>query len=217
MNLTLNNILINLGIKDYDYIFDNKYFDVCENEVVYGNITLSDELLDKYNCVKEIFSKEKSIDCKIEIENNVIDKLSLSLMNKTDIYHEAVNIFKKNHISNTFINNGNKIIVSNTDIKESINKINNSSLQRKYILEHLIVFSQLGKIIKNAVLVNQTLENKNREQYKFWNYYLIYLKINDKDFLLEFDVISKNNGENHYRLQRLEEIKKQILPSGCVK
>lgn len=55
--------------------------------------------------------------------------------------------------------------------------------------------------------MNQTIDNKNRN-----NNYLCKLKLNNDLFLFEFDVISKSNGENHYRVQRVE--KKQILSSG---
>ena len=88
----------------------------------------------------------------------------------------------------------------------SINKINNNSLQKRYLKEHLIIFSDLGNIIRNAILVNQTLENKDRSQNKLWSYYLIKLVIENVEFLFEFDVIYKENKENHYRIQRLEKI-----------
>ena len=42
-----------------------------------------------------------------------------------------------------------------------------------------------------------------------WSYYLIGLKINKKKYIFEFDVVSRDNNENHYRVQRLKEIKKQ--------
>ena len=141
--------------------------------------------------------------------------LAISKMTNTEIYHKAIEIFGNHHNTNTFINDGNKIIVSNSDIKESINKINNDSLQRKHLKEHLLIFSDLGDIIEKSNLVNQTLEKKNRENNKIWSYYLNGLNINDNsNYLFEFDVIFKENGKNHYRVQRFE--KKQILPSESV-
>ena len=47
MNLTLNNILINLGIKDYNYIFDNKYFDVLKIARITDNYNLLYKYVDK--------------------------------------------------------------------------------------------------------------------------------------------------------------------------
>lgn len=70
--------------------------------------------------------------------------------------------------------------------------------------EHLLVFSDLGDIIENATLVNQTKETKNRENINYWNYYFDGLEINNELYYLEFDVRSMENGENQYRVQRLE-------------
>lgn len=166
------------------------------------------KLLNKYRNVSEIFKNEKLnkykkylVTSKFKIENNFVYGLS-----NTEIYHFAVSIFNEYNKTNIFKNNNMNIIVSNTDIKESINKINNNYLQKKYLKEHLIIFSDLNNIIKRAVLVNQTLENKDRSFNKLWNYYLIWLIIDKSEFLFEFDVISKANGENHYRVQRLDKI-----------
>lgn len=161
-------------------------------------------------CLALLYIIFKSLDS-FFVSGNII---AISKITNTEIYHKAVEIFGNHHNTNTFINDGNKIIVSNSDIKESINKINNDSLQRKHLKEHLLIFSDLGDIIEKSNLVNQTLEKKNRENNKIWSYYLNGLNINDSNYLFEFDVISKDNGENHYRVQRLE--KKQILPSESV-
>ncbi len=182
-----------------------------------GNIPINENLLNKYSNVKDIFSNERNnYDGNVNVSNNIdeLNDIDISKMTNTEIYHKAVEIFGNHHNTNAFINDGNKIIVSNSDIKESINKINNNSLQRKYLKEHLLIFSDLGDIIEKSNLVNQTLENKNRENNKIWSYYLNGLNINGSNYLFEFDVISKENGENHYRVQRLE--KKQILPSESV-
>ena len=52
--------------------------------------------------------------------------------------------------------------------------------------------------------MNQTIDNKNRNNNYLWSYYLCKLKLNNDLFLFEFNVISKSNGENHYRVQRAE-------------
>lgn len=88
-------------------------------------------------------------------------------MTNTEIYHKAVEIFGNHHNTNTFINDGNKIIVSNYDIKGSINKINNNILQRKYLKEHLLIISDLGDIIEKSNLVNQTLEKRVEKIIKY--------------------------------------------------
>ena len=192
------------------------------NEIKYnkGNIPINKDLLNKYANVREIFDNESNnCDETICIISNIneLKNVDISKITKTEVYHMAVRIFNNYHSKNMLANSNNKIIVSNTDIKESINKINNNSLQKKYLKEHLLIFSNLENIIKKAKIINQTLENKNRKNNKIWSYYLNKININKKYFLFEFDVISKENGENHYRVQRLEPLeKKQTLPSESV-
>lgn len=192
------------------------------NEIKYnkGNIPINKDLLNKYANVREIFDNESNnCDETICIISNIneLKNVDISKITKTEVYHIAVRIFNNYHSKNMLANSNNKIIVSNTDIKESINKINNNSLQKKYLKEHLLIFSNLENIIKKAKIINQTLENKNRKNNKIWSYYLNKININKKYFLFEFDVISKENGENHYRVQRLEPLeKKQTLPSESV-
>lgn len=191
--------------------------DMPQIKQIKGNIPINQELLNKYANVKEIFANEKNnYDGNINVSDtiNELENVDIANMTNTEIYHKAVEIFNNHHNTNKFINDNNKIIVSNTDIKESINKINNNSLQKKYLKEHLLIFSDLGDIIEKSSLVNQTFENKNRGSNKIWSYYLNGLNVNNSKFLFEFDVISKENGENHYRVQRLEKIeKKQTSPS----
>ena len=127
-------------------------------------------------------------------------------MSQNELSNLAINIFEKYNSSNTFINDGNKIMVTRSGIKESINKILYNKNQKQYLKEHLQVFSDLGDIIESATLVSQTTEGKSRENNKIWNYYLNGLNINDNNYLFEFDVVSRQNGENHYRVQRLEKI-----------
>ena len=167
-----------------------------------GNIHINENLLNKYSNVKDIFSNERNnYDGNVNVKN-----VDFDLTNKTatDIYHIAADLFSNNHANNVFINDGNKIIVTNQDIKESINKIYNDRLQKKYLNEHLSAFTDLGDIISNARLVNQTPEGKGREKYNLWSYYYSGLKINNELYNFEFDVVSRNDGENHYRLQRIE-------------
>lgn len=116
----------------------------------------------------------------------------------------ANNIFNKYHNKNYFFNNCNRIMVSKSGINESMEKIYNNRIQRDYITEHLIIFSKLGEIIENAILINQIYERKNRKYTLYWNYYLANIYINKSCFIMEFEVRSMHDGENHYRLQRLE-------------
>ncbi len=167
-----------------------------------SNIPIQQYLLNKYENVKDIFKNEtNNFDNVVKIDNKIYD---ISNKSANEIYHIATDIFNNSHNTNEFVNDGNKILVTNSDIKESINKIYNDRLQSKYLQEHLNVFSDLGDIIENSRLVNQTLENKGRTKYNTWNYYYNGLQIGNSLFNLEFDVVSRADGENHYRLQRLE-------------
>lgn len=176
--------------------------DISQIRQVKGNIPINQDLLNKYATVREIFDNESiNYDGVVKVKNMDIDITNKSA---TEIYHMAVDIFKSNHNTNIFDNNGNKIKVTNQDIKESINKIYNDRLQNKYLKEHVKIFSDLGDIIEKSKLVNQTPESKGRIKYNTWNYYYNGLNINNELYNLEFDVVSRTDGENHYRLQRLE-------------
>lgn len=185
---------------------------ICKKELnIKGNIKLKKELLNKYSNLEEIFKKE-DMSNKNSIKLNLLD-IDIKNKKSNEIYHIATEIFNSYHNKKVFINNKNKIQVTNQDIKESINKIFNDRLQNIYLKEHLSIFSKLGVIIENAKLVNQTIENKNRSKYITWNYYFSNLKINDDLFLIEFDVVSRVDGENHYRVQRIEKSKYSVNSS----
>lgn len=208
-------------IEETTYFGSKKQTGITQIKQVKGNIPIKQELFNRYKNVNDIFINEKNnYDGNINVSNtiNELESVDIANMTKTEIYHKAVEIFNNHHTTYEFINDNNKIIVSNIDIKESINKINNNSLQSKYLMEHLLIFSDLGNIIEKSNLVNQTFEKKNRENNKIWSYYLNGLNVNNNNYLFEFDVISKENGENHYRVQRLERIeKKQMSSSESVK
>lgn len=77
-------------------------------------------------------------------------------------------------------------------------------MQRNYIKEHLIVFANLNLVIENAILVNQVLEHKSRSDIFYWNYYVTYISIANNLYVVEFEVRSMLDGQNQYRIQRLE-------------
>lgn len=164
------------------------------------NIKIQKKLLNKYKDISSVFLNEKSNNF-IKIKNQ---KIIFDKQKPTEIYHIAVDLFKKNHNTNSFKNEDNKIFVTNADIKESINKIYNDRMQNIYIKEHLLIFTKLGDIIESAKLINQTYENKNRNKYILWNYYFNGLIINNTIYNIEFDVVSRYDGENHYRIQRIK-------------
>ena len=137
---------------------------------------------------------------------------------QTTIYNKAKEEFKKIG-KNIFLNNGEGIYVSNSDIKESIAKIVRSDYQKQLLTEHLELFSKLDKIIENGKLVTSACETKNRWQNQKWDYYITPIKINCQKYIVEFDTLLRERNEKHFRIQRifkLQDIKKQTVPTGRV-
>ena len=178
-----------------------------------GNIPINKEVFNKYDNVKDMMNSEiNNYDGKLNVKDasqiSELNNIDLSKLDKTAVYHLATSIFDKYNSTNHFNNDGNKIIVSHADIKESIKNIYNDN-QIKYLKEHLQAFSDLGDIIESATLSSQGIENKKNVQSahqhnNIWSYYLNGLKINGDTYLFEFDVVSRDNGENHYRVQRIQ-------------
>lgn len=174
-----------------------------------SNIKAEDKYLSKYNNVSEILNNQSS-PINYEINEEYLKNGEISK-------EEAKDLARKSYFDNNkgaAYNNGKKILVSNADIAESINKIYRNPQQTKLIQEHLLVMKHLNEIIKKAEKVNQNIEQKKsvqktHERNVLWTYYLDGVKINNKDYKVVFDVVSRNDGENHYRLQRLEEINKE--------
>ncbi len=191
---------------------------VSQINQVKGNIPIKQELLNKYANVKEIFANEtNNFDGKVNVKSKIpeLNNIDISSLEPKEAKKIAYDIFLKYNSKSIFENDGNKITVSKTGVDESIEKIFSSANQRNLLSEHFKVFSDLGDIIEGATLVNQTKENKNRQNIKSWNYYFEGLTIDGETYDLEFDVRSLENGENQYRVQRLQKkIKKQTAHSG---
>lgn len=181
--------------------------DISQIKQTKGNIPINQELLNKYSTVREMFDNEAvNYDGKVNLNTSLqeLKYIDLSNIKVEDLKSLARDIFYKYNNKNKFNNNGNIIIVNNSGINESIEKIFNNRKQRNLLKEHLQVFSDLGDIIEHAKLVNQSTEIKNRKNINSWSYYFDGLNINDKIYKLVFDVRSMDNGENQYRVQRLE-------------
>lgn len=178
---------------------------IIEKSITKGNIAINNNLLNKYTTTDEIFKYEKNYEINIIInEVKLIKQININELSVKETKKIANEIFNKYHYDTVFINNKNKIIVSKNGINESVQKIYFNRKQKDLLLEHLLIFSGLGKIIEEAKLVNQAKERKNRKKYNSWNYYIDGLIINDKKYLLEFEVASLDSGENQYRIQRLK-------------
>ena len=171
------------------------------------NIPINEKLLNKYSNVREIFDRESNnFDGIVDVNKKIseLDDISINNMSVEELKKLACLIFEKHHPTNKFKNCGNIIVVYRSGIGESIEKIYYNKNQRKLLSEHLKIFSDLGDIIEHATLVNQVIENKKRQKYNSWNYYFDSLKIGKKIYYLEFEVVSMDSGENHYRIQRLQ-------------
>ena len=204
--------------KEYTYnLFD--FMKIMEEEVKYnrsseaiiksvkGNIPIDYSLFGKYKSVSEIFDKElhnNNYVINIIVNLPEIIDINLNKLKRDEASKLAYNIFKRYHKYNYFLNNGNNIIVSKSGIDESIQKIYGSKNQRKNLIEYFKVFSSLGIIIEHATLVNQIKECKDRKNIIFWNYYFTKIIIDEKIYILEFDVRSMDSGENQFRVCRIQ-------------
>lgn len=174
--------------------------------VTKGNIPIQRKLYGKYKTANEIFKYERiKHPYHISISSFSIKEINnIEELNITKIKEKAIEIFYKYNNADTFYNSGNEIIVNKSGIRESIEKIYMSQEQRILLKEHLLVFSILGTIIEHATLVSQATEIKTRADIKYWNYYFDSLKINNKLYNIKFEVRPMSNGQNQYRVQRIE-------------
>jgi len=170
-------------------------------ELVKGNISIVLELLNRYKSVNDIFEYEKNFLNVIWLRDNI--ELSYENISISDAKSIAISLFESNNFSNKILWNDFNIIVSRAGIRESIEKIFYNN-QRNYLMEHFIIIKNLDLVIRNMFLVNQGIENKNREKYNSWNYYISKVCVNGQLFTLEIEIVSMLNGENHYRVQRLK-------------
>ena len=80
----------------------------------------------------------------------------------------------------------------------------NNSNQKSLLKEHLLIFGKIGEIIENAELVSQNKSEDSLHNENSWHYFYDNPNINGNKYKLVFDVTSRNDGENHYRVQTLE-------------
>ena len=174
-----------------------------------GNIPIDLNLLNKYPGDREIFD---SIDInskeilKVPSDIEELHNININNLNITETQKLAKSIYNKYKGKSLYINDGNKILVSNKGIEESINKILKNREQIDFLKEHLLVLRNLGKIIEHGILITQNREIKSREKYCSWNYYYDILDIDNEIYTIVFAIASMNNGENHYRLHRIEKL-----------
>ena len=178
----------------------------------YQNINCA--IYDYVNTIKDDF--RTNINIQTNKSNVPVDYSTQSQMT---IFNKAKESFSKIG-KKVFKNNNIDIVVTNEDIKESVAKTVRNTEQKKLITEHIEVFSKLDKIIENGTKIASSTENKNRVKYKNWDYYATPVTIDGKNCIIEFDTVLRQDGEKHFRLERIysldEVIQKQVVPTGLL-
>ncbi len=176
-------------------------------KVTKDNIPIDLNLLNKYPGDREIFDNidinSKDI-LKVPSDIEELHNIDCDLLNSQAAKRIAKKILKKYNFKSIYINDNNKIKIGNTGIDENFNKIFGNREQRYLLKQHLLVFAILGKLLEHGILITQNREIKGREKYCSWNYYYDILDIDDEIYTIVFAIVSMDNGENHYRLQRIE-------------
>lgn len=180
--------------------------DISKIKQTKGNVPINQELLNRHSNVRSIFEEIKNkYNGEVQIDNDIdVSNIELLKLKPQEMYSYAKDIFSQHHDTNEFYNDGNKIIVSNRDIKHTVTYIYKTPGQKNMLEQHLYVFSDLGDIIEHATLINQSGSSDVGTEENSWHYYYDNLDIKGEKYTLVFDVVSRNNGENHYRVQRLE-------------
>lgn len=169
-------------------------------------------MYDYANSIRDNFKT----DINIETNKSTLP-IDYSTQSQTSIFNKAKESFSKIG-RKIFKNNNDNIIVTNEDIKESIAKTVRNTEQKKLLAEHIEVFNNLDKIIENGTKIASSTENKNRTKYQGWDYYATPIKIDGNNYIVEFDTVLRQDGEKHFRLERIyslnEAIQKQVAPTG---
>lgn len=175
----------------------------------YQNIT--DAIFDYIN-------NAKNMSCtNIKINKSIIS-IDYSKELQTIIFSKAKQEFN-NIGKNIFKNNKDIIYVSNGDIKECVAKIVRNTEQKRLLSLHMLLFSNLDRIISKGIKIASAKETKGRYQNLKWDYYIVFIVINRKKYIVEFDTLLRERNEQHFRLQRiftLNSIKKQATATGRV-
>lgn len=184
------------------------------NQDINSYQNINEAMYEYANNIKDNF--ETNINIKTSKSTVPVD---YSTQSQTSIFNKARSVFSKIG-KNVFKNNGENIYVSNSDIKESIAKTVRNINQKKLLAEHIEVFENLDKIIENGQVIARGSEMKGRSQYKNWDYYATPITINGENYIVEFDTVLRDNGQKHFRLERIyslnEATQKQVAPTGKI-
>lgn len=183
---------------------------VQNDEIINSQETKTKEL---QNAVQNYIEKTKN-NFKTQINIPKIEStLNLKQESESTIYKKAKDLFS-NIKKKIFVNNGENIHVTNTDISESIGKTVRNGYQKELLDVNIAVFSQLDKIIENGEKILKNVpELKNRSKYQSWDYYATPIVYNGQKYIVEFDTVIRNDGEKHFRLERVFPLNKNEEPS----
>ena len=157
--------------------------------------------------IEEYIAKNPNLEPNLDISTSIVNDINIKEIKQMEAYKKARDLFSQIH-KRKFQNNNTKmnIYVTNSDIKESINTTYTYTEQRKYLKENIAIYSQLDNIIENAELISNTNELKGRQKYQQWDYYAIPINIDNNKFIVQFDTVQREDGETHFRVERLYKI-----------
>lgn len=157
--------------------------------------------------IEEYIAKNPNLETNINISTDIVNDINIKEIKQMEAYKMARDLFGQVH-KRKFQNNNTKtnIYVTNSDIKESINTTYTYTEQRKYLKENIAIYSQLDNIIENAELISNTNELKGRQNYQLWEYYAMPINIDNNKFIVQFDTVQREDGETHFRVERLYKI-----------
>ena len=166
--------------------------------------TKIEQKINKYiDSIKDNFTTNINIESQIVNQNNSVP-INYKTQSEVTIFNKAKSIF--NTLQKKVFKNGNTdIYVDNADIKESIHHTLKNNAQKDLLNENLAVYSQLDKIIENAIQISEDSENKGRNKFSDWKYYASNANIDNAPYVVEFDTTMKD-GKRHFRLERLYKI-----------
>ena len=195
------------------------------------NSSVSNEKFNKIdNLMNNIIKETKdNFTSNIYINSEIVDKESPIPLNYDKLQHSTLNNLAKNLFSaihrRVFTNNNEKIYVTNSDIKESIAQTLQNRNQKKLLKENVAVFSQLDKIIENAVEIHSSnssiADNKNRNQYSDYKYYYTNVYLDNEPVMVQFDTRiqtgTSGKEERHFRLERIYKLNEVNSNAGTDK
>lgn len=215
---TNKGIITNEEIDNYNKLYDAKakLEDELYNQRNYKNFVKTDINYSVLNNLKntkidkkieEFIQQNPNLKATIKITTSKLKDIDSKEIKQMEAYKIARDLFSELH-KRKFTNNitENTIYVTNSDVKESVNTTYTFTDQRKYLKENLSIYSHLDKIIENAELISDTSELKGRRKYNKWEYYALPIEIDSKSFIVQFDTVQREDGETHFRVERLYEI-----------